>query len=249
MNDPYFICTENYGKDKYQSGDLYIPNVKPKAIVCLLHGGFWKMPYDKNQLSSVSEKLANIKYAVWNIEYRRTGYLNTSYIQILDDVVESINFIIELEKKYKLLSNRPIYIVGHSAGGCLSLWLKNSNRLKINPRAFIGLVPIINLIKSYEREDRRQFILDFIGDSPKGSKQLYDKMALKFTGNQIVMHGSNDEILPVNEVYELKDIIEAADSNEFILIKNGKHMDFCDSESLSINTLIEWFEKDIRKIL
>jgi acetyl esterase/lipase len=249
VNINCFFTQENYGKDKFQVGDLYIPKHKPKAIICLLHGGFWKMPYDKSQLNAVSEKLVNINYSIWNIEYRRIGYIKNGYPQIYDDIVESINYNVELQKKYKQLTNKPIYIVGHSAGGYLSLWLKNSNRLFFNPRAFIGLAPVINLIKSFESEDRRQFILDFIGNSPREKRKLYDELSLKFTGKQVIFHGSDDEVLPINEVFELEKLIKQVKSNEFILIENGKHMDFCDSESLSINTLIEWLENDIIKIL
>ena len=38
------------------------------AVVCLLHGGFWRMPYGREELRAIAEDLRARGYAVWNIE-------------------------------------------------------------------------------------------------------------------------------------------------------------------------------------
>jgi acetyl esterase/lipase len=38
------IRTSKYGEVESQVGDLYLPIRPTPPIVCLLHGGFWRLP-------------------------------------------------------------------------------------------------------------------------------------------------------------------------------------------------------------
>ena len=62
-----------YGPLEGQEGDLYLPDAARPPVVCLLHGGFWRMPHGREQLAGVARDLAARGYAVWNIGYRRLG--------------------------------------------------------------------------------------------------------------------------------------------------------------------------------
>jgi len=63
--------TVQYGPSDSHVGDLYLPTVVLPPVVCLLHGGFWRMPFGRDEFSPVAIDLATRGFAVWNIEYRR----------------------------------------------------------------------------------------------------------------------------------------------------------------------------------
>ncbi len=56
-----------------QEADLYLPVVTRPPVSCFLHGGFWRMPYGREQSDAVARDLASRGFAVWNLEYRRLG--------------------------------------------------------------------------------------------------------------------------------------------------------------------------------
>lgn len=250
-NLQYQVFTEQYGTDPHQTGDLYIPAQKSKGTVCLFHGGFWKMPYDKSQLDAVAVKLVENTFCVWNIEYRRVGYLPQGYPETFIDAIAAINQLASLSKKYPQLAPRPLYVAGHSAGGHLSLWLGNhkarlgKHALTIVPDAFIGLAPVVDLVESYRDMQRREFITAFLGCTPDENRDIYHQTSpialLPAQGKQVIFHGEHDEVLPIGEI---DDYARQARQNgtpvEQIYIAQGTHMDFCDPDSSSTSRFIHW---------
>lgn len=243
----YQVFKEKYGNDEYQIGDLYIPKKTSKGTVCLLHGGFWKMPYDKNQLTEIAKKLVENNFSVWNIEYRRVGYIKSGYPEIFNDVVDAINQLKKLSKKHENINLTPLYLAGHSAGGHLSLWLSNSeiykDKLDIYPDIFIGLAPIVDLLKCYSSPDRKSFIHEFVGYTPEQNIEIYNKLSpiklLPSKNKQIILHGEKDEILPITEINEYEQLANKNGSQiQFLKIEDGTHMDFCDPDSVSISTFV-----------
>lgn len=247
----YQIIEEKYGEEEYQVGDLYIPNIISKGTVCLLHGGFWRMPYDKHQLDGIAKKLVENNFSVWNIEYRRVGDIQSGYPKTFIDVINAINILSQLSKTYTNLNLQPLYIAGHSAGGHLCLWLSSNknnitdNKLAVIPDVFIGLAPVVDLLKSYESVERQKYIYEFIGCTPDDNIEIYHKSSpielLPSKFKQIIFHGDKDEIFPIIEVEQYEQLAHKKESPiEFVKIKNGMHMDFCDANSIATSSLINW---------
>ncbi|HEV2332315.1 MAG TPA: alpha/beta hydrolase, partial [Gammaproteobacteria bacterium] len=65
--------TFRYGPAGSQLGDLHLPKAKSPPVICLLHGGFWRLPYARDQYTPIAEDLVRRGYAAWNLEYRRLG--------------------------------------------------------------------------------------------------------------------------------------------------------------------------------
>ena len=63
----------HYGPAASHVGDLHLPAADAPPVVCLLHGGFWRLPHGREQLGAVADDLATRGYAAWNIGYRRVG--------------------------------------------------------------------------------------------------------------------------------------------------------------------------------
>ncbi len=247
----YQVFTEQYGTDPHQTGDLYIPAQDSKGTVCLFHGGFWKMPYDKSQLDAVAVKLVENDFAVWNIEYRRVGYLQQGYPETFIDAIGAINQLAPLSKKHPRLALRPLYIAGHSAGGHLSLWLSNhktrlgEHALTIAPDAFIGLAPVVDLVESYRDIQRRGFITAFLGCTPDENGDIYHHTSpialLPALGKQVIFHGEHDEVLPIGGIDDYaRQARQKGTPIEQITITQGTHMDFCDPDSQSTSRFIDW---------
>ncbi|MCW2474029.1 alpha/beta hydrolase [Candidatus Symbiopectobacterium sp. NZEC151] len=252
-NLQYQVFTEQYGTDPHQTGDLYIPTQKSKGTVCLFHGGFWKMPYDKSQLDAVAVKLVENNFSVWNIEYRRVGYLQQGYPETFIDAIEAINVLAPLSEKYPQIDLSPVYIAGHSAGGHLSLWLGNhkarlsEHALNIIPDAFIGLAPVVDLVASYRDVQRREFITAFLGCTPDENRDIYQHTSpiaqLPAQGKQVIFHGEHDEVLPIGEIDDYaRHAQQKGTPVECITIAQGTHMDFCDPDSQSISRFIDWLD-------
>ena len=57
-----------------QSGDFVKPNSdKPKGVVMLIHGGFWKAGFDRSLMVDISDDLLGSGLCVWNVDYRSVG--------------------------------------------------------------------------------------------------------------------------------------------------------------------------------
>jgi acetyl esterase/lipase len=57
------VITLAYGPHPDQVGDLYLPADSNAPLVCLLHGGFWRMPYGRDQRDPLAQAFACLAYA------------------------------------------------------------------------------------------------------------------------------------------------------------------------------------------
>jgi acetyl esterase/lipase len=57
------VITLAYGPHPDQVGDLYLPADSNAPLVCLLHGGFWRMPYGRVQRDPLAQAFACLGYA------------------------------------------------------------------------------------------------------------------------------------------------------------------------------------------
>ena len=92
----------------------------------LIHGGFWRTPFDRELMDPLAEDLAERGFAAWNIDDRRVGDGGggESWRVTLDDVAASLDQLGALSAEHPLDTDRTA-LVGHSAGGHLALWLSS----------------------------------------------------------------------------------------------------------------------------
>ena len=107
--------TFQYGTDASQVGDLYLPSPPRPAVVCLLHGGFWRMPYSREEMTPIAEDLVRRGFAVWNLEYRRVGAPGGGWPGTFEDVVAGIDHLATLAAEGADLDLDRIQVAGHSA--------------------------------------------------------------------------------------------------------------------------------------
>ena len=242
------MYTEKYGPDPAQEGDLFIPDQKPRAILCLFHGGFWTMPYGRDQLIPVARDLAHNDFIIWNIGCRRIGG-GGGWPATFDDVVAAINHLRILSSKFGPFDLTKVVPMGHSAGGQLAIWAGKHYRDRIDPSIrldrIVGLAPVVDLTRTYDRQLGAHSVFHLLGGSPEEYPDRYASadpmkmMPLKVP--QLLLHGNADEALPVEWSRDYVNAARTAGENiEYIEIENGGHMDYIDPNSKAIFILREW---------
>jgi len=117
----------SYGSDPLQFAELWLPSKSFSAghppLLVLIHGGCWLNAFDIEHTHALSTALRHSGYAVWSIEYRRTGQNNHAF------------------------NHRNAAIIGHSAGGHLALLAGAELKDKAAIKAVIGLAPIVDIAK------------------------------------------------------------------------------------------------------
>lgn len=100
-----------------QHGFLGLPTGTPKALVVLIHGGYWFRGFGADLMTPASVDLRKRGFATWNIEYRRTT-AGGGWPTTFTDVALAVDHVAQLPLDRKL----PIVLLGHSAGGHLAVW-------------------------------------------------------------------------------------------------------------------------------
>jgi acetyl esterase/lipase len=119
-----------YGEDPDQIIEMYGEGEKPPLLI-LLHGGYWRPTIDRTHLQPLAKMLAEQKFRVALLEYRRVQGKPYDY---QDDIFAAI----------KKLGSKNSIVIGHSAGGHLALLAARKfsdlkGVISISPVADLGL--------------------------------------------------------------------------------------------------------------
>lgn len=190
-----------YGDDdpKLQYGLLWLPEnldtAEKAPLVVLIHGGCWLNQFDVEHSYPLSTALAQAGYAVWSLEYRRTGDAGGGWPGSFEDIRQALAYLPALEK-YPLDLDR-IVLTGHSAGGHLAL-LAGSEFQAVS--AVIGLAAITDIIEYSRGENSCQTATAaFMGGQYEDQRVAYhaanpaDRSLHPVT---VLLHGDVDKIVP-----------------------------------------------------
>jgi acetyl esterase/lipase len=193
-----------YGSDNpsLQYGLLWLPDVtedrESPPLVVLIHGGCWLNAFDIQHTFPLSTALAQAGFAVWSLEYRRTGDPGGGWPGSFDDIKKGLAFTLKL-KEYPVDLTRMV-VAGHSAGGHLALLASTEFQ---NMKAVIGLAAITDIIRySQGLNSCQKATLEFMGGeylSDPATYHLANPVGKKPHPNTILMHGDIDAIVPVQQ--------------------------------------------------
>lgn len=216
-----------YGDAPQQFVELRTPaGDGPFPVIVFIHGGFWRNLYD---LSLAHEQAADARehgYATWNVEYRRVGDPGGGYPGTLDDVAAAIDALALVDAPLNL---DRVYVVGHSAGGHLSLWVGQRDDPVVTPQLVVGQAPVADLANSLDLG--RGAVEAFMGGGPDAVPAAYDaadpSRRLPVKVPQLIVQGAQDDTVPLAYVQPYAD----ASGADIIVFPDAGHFDVISPDS------------------
>jgi acetyl esterase/lipase len=249
----YTMRAIKYGPSDHQEGDLYLPDASRPPVICLLHGGFWRMPHGRDEFDPVARDIAARGFAVWNLEYRRLGAPGGGWPETLQDVAAGIDHLAMVVAEGTALDLNRVTVVGHSAGGHLALWsaARTDKRgtlrvpTRVRPVAAAGLAAVVDLARAHALSVGNGAVGELLEGSPDQQPIRYaaaSPIALLPLGvSQLIIHGGADEALPIEVARNYAQVAQAAgDSIQFSELPAAGHMDYLDPSSEAHSTLCRW---------
>ncbi len=195
-----------YGGHPDQCGDLHLPTGDgPWPLVILIHGGFWKVPWDRTLMTPLADDLPARGLAAWNVEYRRLGQEGGGWPGTLDDVAAAADAVAGLDD----VDPTRVVTVGHSAGGHLALWLAARRRIApgqpgaapvVQPRAAVSLAGVADLARGAADDLGDGACAALLGGQPGEVPDRYAAASpielLPLAVPVLLVHGAADDIVP-----------------------------------------------------
>ena len=242
---------QKYGPHADQVGELSLARDPGAPLLILLHGGFWRMPYDRSELEGVAADLRALGYSTWNVGYRRVGTPGGGWPGTAQDVLDAVAHVPFLPAA----NPRALALIGFSAGGHLALWaaseLARQGRHTHPPlRAAIALAPIADLVAGAEMGLGDRAVVTFLGGGPREVPERYaaasPRARLPLGVRQVVIHGSEDAAVPVGHSRGYAETARrSGDEAELIEVKGGTHLDHLDPASEAHQRLRGWLTRHL----
>ena len=203
-----------YGPDPLQYGELWSPSTqaagwpaaagRPAApLVVMVHGGCWLNAYGVDHTRPMAAALSRAGFAVWSLEYRRTGDAGGGWPGTLEDIRRALDALPQLVAPplaARVVDLRRVAVVGHSAGGHLALL---AARGRSDVRTVVGLAAIVDPA-TYGQGDNscQRAVPRFMGGSAAEFPERYrlaDAAAVPPRTSTTLLHGAVDVIVPVSQ--------------------------------------------------
>lgn len=206
--------------------DVHLPAgaSRPRPLVVFVHGGFWRKEYDRTHARPLADGLVGAGFVVASLEYRRGPGAWPLTAGDLDAALTALPGLLHGLG----VRTTTTTIVGHSAGGHLALWLANER----HPfDRVVALAPVGNLRKAVEHEMGSGAAVDFLGGTPQQVPAVYDaadpatRMRARPPGDVVVVHGDQDQAVPVESSRGLRARFEWLDYRE---LAGADHFDVID---------------------
>jgi acetyl esterase/lipase len=230
-----------YGEDPNQFFDVY-RSEESRAILMMIHGGFWRAKYDLLHTSHVCAVLAKTGIAVANLEYRRVGNPGGGWPGSYEDVRAGLAAV----RKY-FAAGLKCLVMGHSAGGHLALRIAADEP---QLAGVVALAPVAVLKTAYDLHLSNDAVAEFLGGTLEQIPEIYDRACPSkhpASVQRILLHGDNDDNVPIS----ISKDFETARQNDpgtvwFMKLSDTDHFDLIDPESrawpivhMDIDSLIE----------
>ncbi|WP_148611996.1 alpha/beta hydrolase [Nocardioides rubriscoriae] len=224
-----------YGDDPSQYGELHLPVGKPRGVVVVIHGGFWRSEYNAEDLGTpLAVSLAGAGWAAWNLEYRRIGDGEGGgggAPATFDDVAAGIDKLADLG-----VGTARVVTLGHSAGGHLAAWAAARGRYgwtdEVPVTHVISQAGVLDLVEAEAQNLGGGAAGLFLGHQPTVADERYDPaQQLPLDVPVWCVHGTDDTIVPLSQSTSYVDRATAAGATAELVEVDGDHFTVIDVES------------------
>ena len=166
-----------------------------------VHGGCWLAQFDIKHSLALTAALAQQGFDVYSIEYRRTGN-GGEWPVALQDIQTALASLSETLNQKAADKQRPITLIGHSAGGHLASLAALELAKSHNNIHYVGLAPITDLVNYAAGENSCQTATPgFMQGTPSTHAATYAQAnPLNFSFAKLasaqVFSGGEDKIVP-----------------------------------------------------
>jgi dipeptidyl aminopeptidase/acylaminoacyl peptidase len=182
--------TVAYGDHPDQVADLWLPDgVVDPLVVVGLHGGYFRAAYCRDLHDPVARELVARGFAVWNVEYRRTG-TGGGLQETTDDVWAAVD---------AAPGSGPVAVFGHSAGGFLAEWLAAHQRVELAVPLAGVLDPAGVVRAGWDRGGVAEWLGAWPDEDPARYAAADPRHRLPTGTRHVLIHGTADEIVGVEQ--------------------------------------------------
>jgi len=237
-----------YGPDPAQYGELWLPGGgdQPAGTAVIVHGGFWRARYDLELGRPLAADLVRRGYAVWNLEYRRTG-AGGGWPATFEDVAAGMDLLADLP-----VGTSHVVAIGHSAGGHLAVWAAGRARLapgapgaqpRVVPTAVVSQAGVLDLADCATAGVGGTAALDLMGGGPGDLPERYrlaDPMtALPLDAAVLCVHSRADDNVPYRYSERYVQAAVRAGGTAYLHETSGDHFTLIDPGSPDWRTVTD----------
>jgi acetyl esterase/lipase len=221
----------------------------------LVHGGYWRARYDLRLEDDLVDDLPGRGWAVWNLEYRRLGWLSRGgWPATFEDVAAGIDLLGTLEVRLDLAR---VVVIGHSAGGQLALWAAARRGLPagapgaepaVRPAGAVAQAGVVDLREAARLGLSTGAAVNLLGGPPGRVPRRYDLASpierLPMGVPQLLVHGDADDSVPIelSRRYAAR-AAEGGDPCELVELPGCGHFEHLDPGSHAWRVVREWLEE------
>jgi len=209
-----------YGDHPRQKIDLYVPDEgKPKALIFYLYGGSWR-DGNRGLYRMLGRTFDSAGYAVAIPDYRT--YPEVKYPFFMEDAALALAWIESHVRDYGL-PDRPIILVGHSAGAHMAALLLTNTRFLLDQEfdqariaGFVGLAGPYSF---------NPLEFDTTVDVFRTAMPIEDAMPIKNVNGgeppMLLLHGDDDTTVYTRNTKEMAKAVNAAGGSARQIIYPG----------------------------
>ena len=185
---------------------------------------------------TTSSALAGAGYAVWSLEYRRTGDEGGGWPGTFVDIIAGINSLNRIDS----VDTGNLAILGHSAGGHLALLAgARAELLDVQPDLIVGLAAISDIVTYAEGSNTCQAATPLFmgGDVSERAQEYFDANPINhgLHENTVLMQGDIDEIVPLSQ-----STLEGART---LISPGAGHFDWTHPDTTAFRRLLELLDE------
>lgn len=245
----------DYGVTRSQYAVLELPpGDGPFGVVVLLHGGFWRVGFNRTLMNPLAHDLLDRGWAVWNVEYRRLGIgwgAGGGWPQTFADVAAAIDLLADIDAPLDLAC---VVGIGHSAGGHLALWAAARAGLpagapgadpRVTLAGAVGQAAVSDLHAAHAARAGNGVVWRLMGGSPRRRPERYELASpaarLPLGVPQLLVHGERDRIVKVSQSIDYAAAARAAGDDVTLVVRAGDgHFEHLEADSGAWGDVVAW---------